>query len=168
MTSYSKIIQLTAFLGVLYFVLAGVGHNVVDYCCDSCESAGIEYLTSHNCSELHHSGQVVAVHADTLHVEENSSCCDHSGNSESGSTLTEVCSVNEGYCEMERLQLDDYPVSGMVHLQLNQVVITLPLAVLTSESLTTIQSGLFLHYPPPEPLLRMGRQLLAQKSVLLI
>jgi hypothetical protein len=168
MKSYSKIIQLTAFLGVLYFVLAGVGHNVVNYCCDSCESAGIEYLSSHKCSELHHPEHTGIVHSEDLHVEVSTSCCDHTGNTKTGSALTEACSMNEGHCEIARLQLDDYPVTGVVQLQVNEAVTTLPVAVLTTKALTTVQSDLFLHYPPPEPPLRMGRQMLVQKSVLII
>ena len=38
----------------LYFLLAGTGFNIVNYCCDSCESKGIEYIAKHSCEEVHH------------------------------------------------------------------------------------------------------------------
>lgn len=171
MRSYSKFIQLTAFLGVLNFVLAGVGHNVVDYCCDSCETAGIEYLSSHSCHELHHPEHAgtPAHDQDALRATTGETAgCAHHNEHPSAASVDETCSMNEGHCELERLQLDNYPVTATLQLQVAVAVITLPAAVLSEEALTTIQSDLFLHYPPPEPMLRMGRRLLAQKSVLII
>lgn len=37
-----------------YFITAGLGYNVVHYCCSECEKAGIEHVLSMSCESVHH------------------------------------------------------------------------------------------------------------------
>lgn len=37
-----------------YFLVAGLGYNVVNYCCDSCENEGIAEVELVSCSAIHH------------------------------------------------------------------------------------------------------------------
>jgi hypothetical protein len=37
-----------------YFLVAGMGYNVVKYCCDSCEHEGIEEVELVSCNAIHH------------------------------------------------------------------------------------------------------------------
>lgn len=172
MKSYSKFIQVIAFTGVVFFILAGTGYNIVHYCCDSCESVGIEYLSTHSCLDVHHAEHSDAYGFKTIDFSESSECCNHN----SQSTATDIqngqkinnCQVNEGHCELNRLELNDYSVSGIVHLQPNVAVIDLPVAVLPLKQLMGILTDPLVHYPPPEPAASLGRLLLAQKSVLVI
>lgn len=172
MKSYSKIIQLIAFTGVVFFILAGTGYNIVHYCCDSCESVGIEYLSTHSCLDVHHSDHSEAYGFKTIDFSESSDCCNHSSHLKASDIqneqFTENCQVNEGHCELNRLELNDYSVSGIVHLQLTVAEIELPVAVLPLNQLVGMESDPLVHYPPPEPVASLGRHLLAQKSVLVI
>lgn len=175
MKSYSKFIQLIALPGVIYFLLAGVGHNIVDYCCDSCESAGIEYVSHHSCHDLHHPDHAVLGSISdfkTPEVHESSSCCSHTDSATTAYQfnwiLSGTCSMSADSCELQRLELDDFQVTVAPKLHVEISIVKLPVAVLSTELLSCVQSELFLHYPPPEPLFRMGRSLLALKSVLVI
>lgn len=208
MKSYSKLMQLTAFLGVVYFLLAGTGYNIVDYCCDSCEMVGIEYVSHHTCHDIHHTNDASTVFANFEFPDTNhsSSCCEQksttaessssivqksvdipddlseqpSAEAESSSSVYDFtssthigcipaeCTSSGGRCELERLQLDDYPVTATLQLQVDVSIRKIPVAVLSSQTLSSIQTTLFLQYPPPEPMSRMGRNLLAHKSVLII
>lgn len=37
----------------IYFLFAGLGFNIVNYCCDNCENKGIEYIAQNSCSDIH-------------------------------------------------------------------------------------------------------------------
>jgi len=45
---------LFTFFSATYFLLAGVGYNVVNYCCSSCAEVGIEEIAYRSCNEIHH------------------------------------------------------------------------------------------------------------------
>ncbi|MBO5961206.1 MAG: hypothetical protein J6U94_05235 [Paludibacteraceae bacterium] len=51
-----------------YFLLAGIGVNIVTFCCSSCAEQGIEHVVENGCSDLHCS------HNETAHE-----CCHHHG-----------------------------------------------------------------------------------------
>ena len=37
-----------------YFILAGAGYNVINYCCQSCSDEGIETIANVSCESVHH------------------------------------------------------------------------------------------------------------------
>lgn len=37
-----------------YFILAGVGYNVINYCCQNCSDEGIETIANVSCEAVHH------------------------------------------------------------------------------------------------------------------
>ena len=37
-----------------YFILAGAGYNVINYCCQSCSDEGIETIANVSCEAVHH------------------------------------------------------------------------------------------------------------------
>lgn len=175
MRSYPVLLQLTAFFGVVYFILAGTGYNIVNYCCDSCESVGIEYLANHSCYDVHHfeqSSPLPALEFKTADFTNSSSCCGHT----SETTATTVhysdslstCATGEGHCDLERMQLSFYSVTPASQLQVSVAQLIIAVAIVPVSLEVDVQSQLFLNYPPPEPLSRTGRRVLAQKSVLLI
>ena len=42
------------YLSVIYFLLGGVGYNVVNYCCQTCANEGIEEIANSSCYNVHH------------------------------------------------------------------------------------------------------------------
>lgn len=52
----------------IYFLVAGMGVNVVRFCCSACAEQGIEHLAENGCSNLHRS-----------HCETHNKCCHHHG-----------------------------------------------------------------------------------------
>lgn len=43
-----------SFLLAAYFTIAGLGYNVIHYCCSECAEAGIEKVASLSCEGIHH------------------------------------------------------------------------------------------------------------------
>lgn len=161
MKQNSIFIQFTALLAALYFVVAGIGHNVVDYCCDNCEAVGIEFLAEHSCSEAHHN-------ADTTgndHHHAGESCC--STEQMPGNGFSD-CPV-EGECELTRFQLNNF-YSFTTAIRLQVPVLELDDIDLSFFNLAdwTCWDEKNLYYPPPESCLQSGRLILTLKSVLVI
>lgn len=63
MTKYFKLFF--SLLFGLYFLVAGTGFNVVKYCCESCENAGIENVAENTCQHFHHASN----HSSCCHVD---------------------------------------------------------------------------------------------------
>jgi len=150
----SLFIQFTSLLAAIYFVLAGTGHNVVDYCCNSCESVGIEFLTHNSCGDVHHADE---------HPAGATGCCS-TNKPPSGSM---GCPV-EGKCEVKRLQLDNYSLSPVVQLQESENIIERALFTDNSLLFSCFDLKAPLYYPPPEQISQTGRFILSLKSILVI
>lgn len=45
--------HILTFLFAAYFLLVGVGYNVVNYCCNSCADEGIETIATSSCNAVH-------------------------------------------------------------------------------------------------------------------
>lgn len=148
----SLFIRLTAFFAALYFVTAGMGHNIVNYCCNTCEDAGIEIIAHHSCGELHHP-----------EVEEANGCCDFDM-SEPGLASCPI----EGSCEIKRLQLDSFSYNPVVLEQLSDKDLVACFTELYSVVAASDVLASFYLYPPPEPDTSSGREILSHKSVLII
>lgn len=152
MQKNSKIIQFFAFLALLYFILAGTGHNIVDYCCDTCEDAGIESISHTSCNDLHHTT-----------YQSEPVCCD----SASHDNKANECSI-DGTCQVQRLSLGDFTVAVTLSVQSipdysDQLYFQIE-HLLADKSICKI----VLFYPPPEPVILQGRDVLTLKSVLII
>ncbi|MFA6582058.1 MAG: hypothetical protein WCS79_09665 [Paludibacter sp.] len=51
----AKIIKfLFTVVSAAYFMFAGTGYNVVNYCCQSCAQEGIEAVATNSCNAIHH------------------------------------------------------------------------------------------------------------------
>jgi hypothetical protein len=147
-----------------YFMLAGTGYNIIHYCCNHCEEAGIEYLVQHSCEDVH---------------QEEAICCNH-GNShpekeEAGlfvfqqlPTSGKTC-ADDRHCEIKRIYLGDYAsFSGTLITSIPEAEVIDVLFVPTG--LLALQNNLQKkHYsPPPENLTLTGRDILTTKQVLII
>jgi len=152
--------QFTALLAALYFIVAGIGHNVVDYCCSSCETVGIEFIAHHSCSEAHHAD---SSKSNDNHVHDT--CC---STDFSTSNTVNACPI-EGKCELTRFQLDTfYSLTTAIQLQVPVLEIDSAEPPFISFSYCNYLAEKILYYPPPESDVLSGRSILSLKSVLVI
>lgn len=42
------------YLSAVYFLIGGMGYNVVNYCCQTCANEGIEEIATSSCFNIHH------------------------------------------------------------------------------------------------------------------
>ncbi len=150
----------------LFFVIAGSGFNIVNYCCNICENEGIEHVAGKSCH---------AVHTQT------DTCCEHGSHNTAQTEATESCN----------LQTDDYACSDSGHktdkCHLLRIAVDMPVLTaamhshvdveleIFAASFVTLQSVLsnvsFIHndLAPPDILpISSGRTLLLKKAVLTI
>ncbi|HRZ95942.1 MAG TPA: hypothetical protein P5084_00180 [Paludibacter sp.] len=145
--------NIISIIAAIYFLIAGTGFNLINYCCDSCENKGIEYVTENSCSDVH----------DHNH---DASCCseNHYDN-----TISDFEQHNKE-CNLIRLKVETPTINSdsknieIVYFNIQlYTAIDLINANVDSDFLT------FLEYSPPEThLLSTGRDILCHKSVLLI
>lgn len=144
---------LSLFLSV-YFCTAGMGYNVVKYCCDSCQNAGIEKVAEGACCEIHlHSNSKPEI-KETQHAD---FACDdvHHITSE---------------CHLLRLNTD-IPAIDNCHISFNNndfEIINLQFITLSSfifSSYSPVKSGI---QPPDNEYYHNGRSIITLHSVLLI
>lgn len=63
----SKIFKnILIFISAAYFLVAGTGYNIVNYCCNSCSEIGIEAIAISSCKHVHENSE--------------SDCCDSGDN----------------------------------------------------------------------------------------
>lgn len=58
-----------AILSAAFFLIAGTGYNIIQYCCDSCAHSGIEEVAHVSCDALHQHQHATATpheHADDM------------------------------------------------------------------------------------------------------
>lgn len=142
-----------AILSALYFLFAGTGYNIVNYCCSSCEELGIQFVASHSCEEAH-----LSQHNHLCDVQhETQTCC---------SAVTET----DESCKIERVHVDT-PVtnSGPVISQLS----VFPLQLFYQSENFLFENVRFHSSVSDSPplftyILQTGRSILTQKSVLII
>ncbi len=137
----------------VYFLLAGSGFNVVDYCCNGCREAGIEYIAHNSCFAVHnHEGDTCcsAEHEDEDHtISKTHSHKDH-------------CSVNRFNVETPTVSFSSQLFSAQI---LQPVFVLVNLSNLLAE--TSVTENFYLKFPPPF-LTSSGRYILSLKSVLII
>jgi len=144
-------------LSAIYFIFAGTGYNIVQYCCDDCASEGIEFVAHHTCAMVHHekSHDCCDMH-DEMQIEDN-----HQDQYQS-------CSHADD-CQIIRVQLNDFPV-----IEKMAIANILPENLFLYNSFKTyadyaISSRLLQSiYSPPDIPTPSGREILTNKSVLVI
>ena len=148
--------HITSFLLATYFLIAGSGFNIINYCCNGCRDAGIEYVAAHSCSDVHrHEGDV---------------CCstNHYSNDNKDNTYSlthshaDHCSVNRFNVETPTLSVNNQILTGQIFSFVAIVFEANKFVSIASE--TEIY---YLKFPPPL-LTSSGRNLLILKSVLII
>lgn len=136
----------------LYFLVAGTGFNVVNYCCNICENEGVESVILESMHKTPHSKM---------------SCC------EMEKTQEMLCHSLEhpNSCNLTRLSVEPTTISSVLELKKDfsfQVVLFTDIQGRFLESFT-VNSGSKYHLPPPEKaLILKGRDILTAKAVLLI
>ena len=137
------------FLFAAYFLLVGVGYNVVNYCCNSCAEVGIEEVAINSCTIVHH--------------EEESSCCEHESNDLTCNNIHHQPSS----CHLLRLNIDIPSIQtySFSH-QINSVDLFFPTLLFSVEH--SVPDALLILRPPESHLPSSGRYILAFNAVLLI
>ena len=140
---------------VAYFLLAGMGANVMAFCCSACAEEGIEHVVHSGCLDIHAS-----------HVEDRGTCCCHH------SDACEVPIHGDDACQFWRITLSD--------VLLSEVGSLLPhvscLSLFWMECLDVMQEEVFVQSSIPQmvPLLRtlvhqiQGQTMLSRHCVFLI
>lgn len=136
----------------IYFLLAGTGFNIVNYCCHSCETKGIEYIAKYSCNEVHH-------------FEAN--CCD----TKTPTSEDLACSDMQHHpdsCHILRVKVEVPTVVSIPEL-ISVTILTHTLFI-TENIFINFQPENTLVYsnPPPDIPFPSGREILAANSVLLI
>jgi hypothetical protein len=73
---------LFTFLAAAYFLLAGMGYNVVRYCCQTCANEGIEEVALSSCNSVHKHE-----HSNNNHPENDDMACADTNHQPSGCHL---------------------------------------------------------------------------------
>lgn len=132
-----------------YFLLVGVGYNVVNYCCNSCADAGIEMVAISSCRDVHH--------------QEEDSCCEQ----ESNDLTCENTNHLPQSCHLLRLNIDTpsieiYDLTNAIF----SIDLFYPLLFLQYEHYQLV-AHIIIH-PPESHFPSSGREILALNAVLLI
>ena len=142
-----------SFLFGLYFLLAGTGFNVVNYCCNICEDEGVE---------------AIIIESKHIQHDHKMSCCD-----EDMHRKMSVDNVlhHTNTCHLTRYNVEVSPVSSILELK---NVTEYEVNLFSNIQFVTFDvfissNNLELKLPPPEQvLLKSGRDILAYNAILLI
>lgn len=148
--------HITSFLLAIYFLIAGLGFNIINYCCNGCREAGIEYVAAHSCFDVHrHDGDV---------------CCSTNHNSTDDKENTySITHSHADHCSVNRFNVETPTVSANTQI-LSRQIFTYVAIVFEVNKFLNIASeteNYYLKFPPPL-LTLSGRNLLSLKSVLII
>lgn len=139
-------------LSAAYFLIAGAGYNIIQYCCDSCAHSGIEEVAHISCDSLHKHQHATA----TPHDHDDDMACSNVGHNANG-------------CHLLRVKVDIPSIQSTSQLTGNSIQNIDLLYV--SEVLFAISGPESFRntIPPPNShILASGRELLALHAVLLI
>ncbi len=140
-----------AYLSATYFLLAGVGLNVVNYCCKSCQNEGIEMVAVDSCFAVHHHlrpKNFQKQHPDLL-------CADIAKHIDN--------------CQFIRLNTDVPSFQAMNNLLLKQICTVYLFNAFSDFFAERTELSNLINIPPPESYLSMsGRSILTLHAVLII
>jgi hypothetical protein len=145
-------------ISALYFVFAGAGYNVVDYCCEDCAREGIDFVAHHSCVSVHHEKSHDCC---DLHPEKHVETPDHQA-------YLQTCS-HDNSCLIVRVQLDDFSVVERIS-NTNNPDENLFIEFAEDVFLRHDFNNYVFHalYSPPDFSVNSGREILSNKSVLII
>jgi len=145
------LIYIVTILFATYFLLAGLGFNVVNYCCNSCADAGITALANGSCEVVHH-------HSPTLknNHQSNDIACSNIEHQPNG-------------CHLLRLFIDTPSTVARTIIVDNTInSIDLFCAIENNLALRSLFSTLNVSSPPNYCLFTSGREIITLYAVLLI
>jgi len=148
--------HITSFLLAIYFLIAGLGFNIINYCCNGCRDAGIEYVAEHSCFAVHrHEGDV---------------CCstNHHSNDDKEKTYS-ITHSHADHCSVNRYNVETPTVSASTQILSGQIFTFVATLIDVNKfvSIASETENHYLNFPPPL-LTSSGRNLLSLKSVLII
>jgi len=147
--SSKAIKHIITILFATYFLLVGVGYNVVSYCCNSCADAGIEEVANSSCRDVHH--------------QDNDNCCDEKSNDLTCQNTNHLPSS----CHLLRLNTDIPSIqSNNFFSQINSIDFFFPILIFLAEH-PVLDAHLIIQ-PPESHFPSSGREILALNAVLLI
>lgn len=145
---YSKYIFTLLFSA--HFLMAGMGYNVINYCCDTCANEGIEAVATDSCFAVHHH----------IHSKQNRRHDDL--------TCTDLTHLPES-CHLYRLSTDIPSYQSTFSLNSSQIQLQdlfIPVFLfLTEKNEFFVQNDIS---PPDLAVSKTGRALLTFHAVLLI
>jgi len=140
-------------------MIAGLGFNVINYCCNTCEEHGIVEVAVNSCGELHHN---------------ESNCCDtkhnkHSENANHDLTCTNI-SHHPDSCHLLRVNVETptIVVKNIEKTPIASFELLFPTLLHTFAHIPIFEYTIFKAYSPPDTPLLAGRTILSSKSVLTI
>ena len=139
------------FVSAAYFLFAGTGYNVVNYCCQTCAQEGIEAVATNSCNAIHHH-----LHSTNHAHQNNDIACSNINHHPTG-------------CHLLRLNIDtpsvqttrEAIVSTINHCNLFFTTLNLLNEIPANTCIKTIQ-------PPDGYFLSSGREIIIFHAVLLI
>ena len=160
-TIISKYILPYFFIG--YFLVAGMGYNVVNYCCQMCSDIGLESVVTESC-HVSHASQAVERHACHCDDKENATCTAEAD----VEALTNISPNSK--CTFLRVNLDAFSIDsdnfdGIRTYHHFGVDLFLPAHIFAVNSLLSTCSS---NSSPPKYICANGRKILSLKSVLII
>lgn len=132
-----------------YFLIAGAGYNVINYCCRTCASEGIENVATSSCFAIHHHTRIKNYQLDDL------TCND--------------LNHHPGNCHLVRLSTDIpsfQPMSSLDNSQIQPQDLFIPVFLFLTEKNDFFVQNDF--SPPDLAVSKTGRALLTFHAVLLI
>lgn len=148
----AKIIKfIFTFVSAAYFMFAGTGYNVVNYCCQTCAQEGIEAVATNSCNAIHQH-----LHTTNHSHQDNDMACNNANHHPTG-------------CHLLRLNIDtpsvqttsEAIVSTINHCNLFFSTVNLLNEITPFTSIKKIQ-------PPDGYFPSSGREIITFHAVLLI
>lgn len=140
-----------AILFLAYFILAGGGYNVVNYCCQTCANEGIEAIATSSCDEVHHHFHTNII----LHEHDDIACTD--------------INHNPMGCHLLRLSIDTAPVLTTHTLSFystNTIDLIYNTVDLLNKNLLSDYQSII--HPPNGYIHSSGREIITYHAVLII
>lgn len=140
----------------LYFLIAGTGFNIINYCCNSCEEQGIENIALHSCDSVHHHESDCCNHDTTQHDEKESLVCENP-------------SHHPDSCYLLRLKVEIPALTSVFELQSVTNFDFLACSLNYAYKFNSPSKTDTLQLPPSDDILCLvGRDILSTNSVLII